>query len=162
MEQSNRKTPAVFIVGMVLFCLVIISSHLTGGLYARYATSATGGDAARVAVFNVLVTSNETLVTDSTLIDLGEMQPNQQGKTITFTVNNQSEVTVEFLVTVENVTQNLPIDVEGSGVGGQLEPGASGTYAFSVLWRTGAANTDPKYAGQTDLLKLSVVARQVD
>ena len=53
MRKQNRKTPAVFYVGVVLLCAVLITSHLTSGLYARYTTTASGGDAAVVASFEV-------------------------------------------------------------------------------------------------------------
>ena len=38
-------------IAAVLFCLTLISIHLTGGLYAKYISSASGGDSARVIAF---------------------------------------------------------------------------------------------------------------
>ena len=38
----------------VLFCLVLITTSMMGGLFARYITSATGSDSARVASFGDL------------------------------------------------------------------------------------------------------------
>ena len=53
MRKLNTRTPIAFHIGLVLFCLVLFSTYLTGGLYARYTTSASGSDSARVASFQI-------------------------------------------------------------------------------------------------------------
>lgn len=61
MADPNRKRRSSFTPGEllmllagVLFCLVLISTALLGGLFARYTTSGTGSDNARVAKFGNL------------------------------------------------------------------------------------------------------------
>lgn len=52
----------------ILFCLTLISVHLTGGLYAKYTASGTGSDSARVITFGELTlteTGDFTSKTDS-------------------------------------------------------------------------------------------------
>ena len=51
MKQLNQKTPWVFRLGVALLCVMLMTTHFTGNLYARYSTTATGSDSARVAKF---------------------------------------------------------------------------------------------------------------
>lgn len=51
---KHRKTAKVNIpmcIASFLFCLTLISIHLTSGLYAKYISSASGNDSARVIIF---------------------------------------------------------------------------------------------------------------
>ena len=52
-------------IAMVLFCLTIVSTYLVSGLYARYTTSATGSDSARVMKFgNLTLTETGNFIQD--------------------------------------------------------------------------------------------------
>ena len=58
-ESHKRKSSMGFGEGMmwlagVLFCLVLITTAMMGGLFARYITSDTGSDSARVVTFGNL------------------------------------------------------------------------------------------------------------
>ena len=44
----------------ILLCLVMISTHFTSGLYARYSTVASGSDSARVIKFGQLTVTTDT------------------------------------------------------------------------------------------------------
>lgn len=61
-RAEKRKAPCniPMTLACVLFCLTLISIHFTGGLYARYTTSDTASDSARVATFG-RVTLTETV-----------------------------------------------------------------------------------------------------
>ena len=51
---QHKKTAKVNIpicIASFLLCLTLISMHLTGGLYAKYISTASGGDSARVITF---------------------------------------------------------------------------------------------------------------
>ena len=53
-DKKNKKTAIRNIpmtLACVLFCLTLISTHFTSGLYARYTTSDSGSDRARVVKF---------------------------------------------------------------------------------------------------------------
>lgn len=61
MAERNRKRRSSFTFGEkllflagILFCLVLITTALLGGLFARYTTRASGSDSARVAKFGNL------------------------------------------------------------------------------------------------------------
>lgn len=51
MTKSNHKTPWVFRLGVSLLCALLLTTYWMGNLYARYSTTASGGDSARVAKF---------------------------------------------------------------------------------------------------------------
>lgn len=51
--KTKRKVPVSLRVAAVLLCLVMLSTHFTAGMYARYVTSANGTDYSRAAGFAV-------------------------------------------------------------------------------------------------------------
>ena len=53
-RRSEEKVNIPMLLACVLLCLTVISVYLTSGLYARYATSATAADSARVIAFRDL------------------------------------------------------------------------------------------------------------
>lgn len=61
MEKRKRemKLNIPMCAACILLCLTLISIHMTGGLYAKYTATATGGDSARVVQFGE-VTISET------------------------------------------------------------------------------------------------------
>ncbi|MBQ4136540.1 MAG: hypothetical protein IJD67_00375 [Clostridia bacterium] len=96
MKKSNKvKTPLVFRLSLVLLCAMFFTSHMMGGLYARYTTTATGSDSARVAKFDV--NSNTTSAVD---IELNFYDPSMLSDTVSFQVKSDSEVTVKYSVIV--------------------------------------------------------------
>lgn len=89
--MKGRKHNIPMCMALVLLCLTMITTHMTGGLYARYTTTASGSDSARVAKFDVQC--NVTAV---------------EGTTDQFnvTVTNNSDVTVEYTLEVLGHVQN--------------------------------------------------------
>ena len=92
MKQSNIKIPFVFNLGLVLMCLMLISFSMMGGLYARYSTTATGEATAQIAKFDVQVTG------DTADVDVNVAQVKEG--VYTFTITNNSDVTVEYGLTM--------------------------------------------------------------
>jgi hypothetical protein len=92
MKQSNIKIPFVFNLGLVLMCLMLVTFSMVGGLYARYSTTATGEATAQIAKFDVQVTGDTTGVD----VDVAEVT----GDVYTFTITNNSDVTVEYDLTM--------------------------------------------------------------
>ena len=170
MKKLNNRTPVVFYCGLLLLCLALISSYMTSDLYASYATSATGGDSARVAKFKVAYSANVNgePVVYSEYVDLGEIVPGGESRNITVIVENESEVAVQVKVYVYNVTGNLPLDAPRSGTANAepigtssaLAPGDTDNYSFNLKWDE--EKTDPSYAGKTDILQIKIVVEQVD
>ena len=105
-ESRKRKSSMGFGEGMmwlagVLFCLVLITTSMMGGLFARYITSATGSDSARVASFGDL-TLTETGDFDGTENKKGMIIPGvtlTKDATVTFTGSEMATlVFVEVIV----------------------------------------------------------------
>ena len=96
MQKSNTKQPWVFYVGVMVLCCFLVSTHFTGGLYARYSTTAYGEDSARVAKFDA--TSN--IATMATPIDLSFFDTSKFFCSFGFEVKSNSEVAVKYDVIV--------------------------------------------------------------
>ena len=96
MKQSNKKAPLVFYIGACLLVMVLLSVNMTSGLYARYATEATGSAGARVAKFDVASEEKSEFS-----IDLDFYDPAKQTASIQFEVTSSSEVAVEYDVVLE-------------------------------------------------------------
>ena len=79
--MEKRKINIPMLLAIVLFYLTVLSTHLTGGLFARYVTKADGTDSARVAKFDVQTTGDSG---DYALL-----------------VENKSEVAISYTITVE-------------------------------------------------------------
>ena len=161
MTQSNTKTPVVFCVGIALLCLFMFSLYLSGGMYARYATTASGSDGARVAKFDIEYTS--TTITDwSQTVALDEMYPGS-AETIEFSVTNKSEVAVCLQVVLTNQTGNLPIAQTPQIFNSSVIPPNTDTPTtvnYTISWP--AELSDPAAAGKTDVFRLDVSVVQVD
>lgn len=77
----------------VLLFLTLLSIHLTSGLFARYTTTVTASDSARVAKFDVGVTADKKDITvDCAQSDSG---------TFILTVTNNSEVAVNYVIKIK-------------------------------------------------------------
>ena len=157
MKQLNQKVPAVFYAGLALLCAALITSHFTSGLYARYTASASVGDSAVVAAFEI----GEDLSSSSAMIEVTAKPPAAVGETSTVQavqISNSSDATVIYTVTSENLTGNLPIEIESFT--GTLAPDGTVTQEIAIEW-TDVLN-DPQYAGMVDLIRLTVSVEQAN
>lgn len=96
MKPSNRRPiqlgSVMMRVALVLLCMVMISFHLMGSMYARYTTKASSSDDARVAKFDVKVTGD----TQAVSVDCAVTTDN----VYTITIKNDSEVAVSYEINV--------------------------------------------------------------
>ena len=146
----------------ILLCLTLFSFYFCGGLYARYTTSDSGEDAARVARFDV--SEDGAYFSKNLLI---ETAPGRVEREIV--VTNNSEVAVACVVTIKNTTQNIPylFSINGStssrnecSVTCNLEPNSKDNKIEIVIeWDEEGAL---KYMGMVDLIELTISAEQVD
>lgn len=108
-ESRKRKSSMGFGEGMmwiagVLFCMVLITTAMMGGLFARYITSETGSDSARVASFGNL-TLTETGDFDGTENKKGMIIPGvtlTKDATVTFTGSEAATVVFVEVIVPEN------------------------------------------------------------
>ena len=102
-------------ISLVLFALVLITSHFTSGLYARYTNESTTGDFARVATFKIETgwginsDSIKTGIVEGTtpLFELGG-ENEATSINIPFYVESASEVAVGYSVEVYFGNVDLP------------------------------------------------------
>lgn len=100
---KNRRSPMtpgerlMFLAG-ILFCLVLITTSMMGGLFARYTTTGTGSDSARVAKFAVGGQMNTDQI--NVVYSLKEDGNNPSEGTYVIKVTSDSEVAVSYDINV--------------------------------------------------------------
>lgn len=160
--KRSRRVP----LSVWLAYLLVATLIATGVTFSGYVTEAQGSDSARVAKFEVSeITSGETTLL---LLDLDTTQVVGPGMTMEhpIVVKNNSEVAIRYTLTATQTTFNLPkltftfVNVDDSSSGAELAPGAEGSYKLQISWPENA--NDIKYAGQVDLIQLTLRAEQVD
>lgn len=160
MKNKNKVNIPLLLAG-ILFCLTLISISLTSNLIAKYSTTASGSDSARVAKFDVGTTTNS----QSDKIELVPGDSDSSG-TYKFTIKNNSEVVVKNSVIVENVPENVqvkfnnsdPVSSSGTDIAfdvGVLDIGASVDCSLTFSALDGSTT-------QVAQVTIQVVAEQVD
>lgn len=161
MRTTKKSTPALFYISLFLIAAVLWTSHLTSGLYARYATSDSASDSARVAKFNVSDQINAASAQSFTVSV--ELYPTQE-EAYTFIVTNDSEVLVDYVVRIENLTNNLPLSFSIAGDVVSEKPiriaiGEEETFTVKINWPEG--ENAPALMGQVDLVEITLRVEQV-
>lgn len=176
MKQRN-KAPVNWMLRAagVLLCLVLASTYLVCGLFARYTTSASGSDSARVAKFEI----EGGGVTSAAIT--ADLVPGTS-RICDLKITNKSEVAVAYEVVVQRIEKNLPLvfkvfdtayntdegyltgETDANGVitfSAQLLPNSGEkTYKLYIEWP--AEKSSPEYAGQVDTIQVTVSATQID
>ena len=154
----NKLKQYVWRIVFVLFSLVFVTSHFSVRYAARFTTQGSGGDSARVASFSFTV--NSPLVSYSGTLAMPNMKPGDK-QTYSVYIANNSEVVLTCVISVTNVTNNLPFlqwGIEESDV--TIPINGSKYFTFYVEWPKTADS--PEYMGLTDILQLTVSVEQVD
>lgn len=102
MKTKNQRWNPIFTAAVILLGLVMISTHFTAGLFARYTARASGDASARVAVFAVDTELDRiSLGTNGApAFQLGGTEA-VQAVSLPFYVTSGSEVAVGYSVTVD-------------------------------------------------------------
>ena len=174
--MPNNRKPHVFVLrfAAVLLVLVMLSTSMVAGRYARYVTTAMYEDSARVAKFHI-VDGTAALFADITT----ELEPNTTAGS-GIVLKNLSEVAVEYTIEVETVYDNLPLtfvlkegekDLEGTRADGHNRVTFTGTigpnqgekeYTLTIKWIKGENEVDLNYSGMVDVIRVRVNVSQVD
>lgn len=150
MEKLNNGRPSgklslggiLLRAALLLLCLVLLTVHLMGSLFAKYSTTASGSDSARVARFDVQANC---------------FYDNENDK-YTLTITNDSEVTVAYAVSYSCNGEDLPVGVTitfGDNNSGTLAPGGEIEGDLTVSDESTAAHGELQ-------ITVSVTATQVD
>lgn len=174
---------------LLLLVLTLITSCFVGGTFAKYTTSATGSDTARVAKFGVQITANgatfaKEYATDDagvaatiakSVVSTGEnvVAPGTKGDMVKMALSGTPEVAVRVgytaNVTVSNWTVDggfycpITIKVKGEDGGSLVFHGLDYTDAdqFARAVENEIAAFSANYAAQTDLSTAGVTAPEV-
>lgn len=166
--MTNNRKPHVIVLRLaaVLLILVMLSTSMVAGRYARYTSTAIASDSARVAKYEISVSaaSNESIA-------LSDGAP----ASYSFSVTSESEVSVEYDLTII-LPQSLPTGIDISLKYGDetktLEQTGNqytarnvgtfspqgGTHEYSLIFTA----TQPVGAGTLAGISIRVDTRQVD
>ncbi|MCD8363982.1 MAG: hypothetical protein LUC98_13685 [Lachnospiraceae bacterium] len=173
MKKKRRyHANPIFMASSVLLCMVLLTTWMTFGLFARYTSDGGSTSSATVAV----MASNVTVTLDNILlypgIDYGPIE-------VTLTNEEDSavcEVAQSYSFQVSQLTNDLPLtvtvysdrnctnnvadarqDVKGTFPAAEKQ---TATYYIKVTWDE--TKNAKAYASEIDYLQLSVTATQID
>lgn len=155
MRQQNIKAPIAFRLGLILLCLLLVTVYMMSGIYAKYSSTEQASSSARVAMFKFtdnLDTQSTTLLSDATNMHPGCQYP------LTISIENKGEVTFTYMVKIENLTNNLPIEETSQSV--TVVARTTGTVNVTLGWPQDQNGVE--YVGKTDVLRISVSVEQKD
>ena len=95
--MRSRKTNSLLHIALLLLCAVLITAHMTSGLYAKYRSGFSSFDGARVARFEI-TSGFSGSVSDE--IKLNFYDPDALSDEVLISVSSKSEVTVSYDVIV--------------------------------------------------------------
>lgn len=154
--KSNNKAPlfSTMHVALLLLCAVLLSSYAIGGLYARYASGQSGDDDARVAKFSF----SDNL--DGQSIALPVAMAPGESHTVQIQVQNTGEVALRYVVKVENLTDNLPIQDQVITSGVLLSGSDLTEFSWEITWPATENSIDKM--GKMDIIRITVTVEQFD
>lgn len=148
----------------ILLCLVLFTTSLVSGLYARYTARGESSDSARVAKFTIDM--NSQLLDNSSIVKF-DLTPGETNYAIE--IENESEVAVISKIQVINITKNIPftfafdgneLDSSGIAMRHALAPNSTETINFTINWVND--DTALNYIGMVDLIEIHLDIEQVD
>lgn len=154
MKKNGKKVAVI-----LLLAIVAVGSYFISGTYAKYSRALSGSDTATVAKFSVSATGlnkeqNATIslfdtlkeantTTDEENVLTDKIAPGTGGQ-FTTTLTNDSEVDVEAVVTLTEVsnTSNIPIEYSLDGTNWKSAGETTKTINFDYVGKTGAHTTE--------------------
>lgn len=157
MEKKQR--PVLLIVAFILIILTAISFSLVVATYSRYITtkinsSENDGKNPEVAKFDVSEYLDGVGEFDTLSITL---KPGEK-KVQNIIVSNSSEVAISYTISLENVTNNLPL--EFTNYSGTINANETNV-ACSVTISWDELKNSPEFAGKTDVIRIIITAEQI-
>lgn len=105
--MGKAKLNIPMCAALILLLLTMVTTHMTSGLYARYAASASGEDSARVAKFDVITSlDNQDILLDCTA--------NTSSGVYNIKIQNNSEVAIEYILNVRIVPKGATTALDGT------------------------------------------------
>ncbi len=156
----------------ILLCLTLITSHLTAGMYARFISTDSAADTARVAAFRV--TEAGQLISSFA----AELTPGNPC-IVPIHVNNESEVAISYSIAIVNTSKTLPLTFLFGKAGGTrspmaqedgrftytdyINPNSASSYDLELYWVPSSTSAeDLAYMGYVDMITITLTATQID
>ena len=157
MEKKQR--PVLLIVAFILIILTAISFSVVVATYSRYITTKinsteNNGNNPDVAKFDVSEYLDGVGEFDTLSITL---KPGEE-KVQNIIVSNSSEVAISYTISLENVTNNLPL--EFTNYSGTINANETNV-ACSVTISWDELKNSPEFAGKTDVIRIIITAEQI-
>ena len=169
-KRTTKRLPLFTYLAYILAATVVF----VGVTFSSYIATSSGGDETRVAKFEI----TENITTIDTYYISENLYPGSYEDT-KIVVENESEVAVDYIISITNDTGNLPLafsvyeDLDKDGV---QDPGedvvsvpftktmAIGADAVNYMLRVSwpAGNNSAAYAGMIDMISISLTAEQHD
>ena len=148
--MKNKRINFLNIAKYILF-IIILTIYPLSNLYGKYISKDSTQKNATVAKFDV----SESFTTEETFsvsIKPGEKVDKD------ILINNNSDVGILLTISLENLTNNLPLDF--FGVNQEISPNKKQIVTIGVSWNENL--TSPEYAGKVDVIKIIIRAEQID
>ena len=109
MNNKIMKSNPMLTLAAILLCLVMISTHFTSGLYAKYTSRSSAASSARVASFSIDTDLDRIKLgsIDAPTLQLGGTDEIQSVQ-LPFYISNGSEVSVGYSIIVDFGSTPLP------------------------------------------------------
>ena len=116
MKKKNIKAPTLYRTVLVLLCLMVVSTYMVGGLYARFSTNSSGVGNVGVAKFDVSA----------------QCQYNSATGEYILTVTNNSDVAVRYSFNTGALPEGVSIEMNDIGNNNILSMGESANHTVTV------------------------------
>ena len=141
MTKKPLKLNTMLKLAGILLCLVLATTHLASNLYAKYTSSDSGGDSARVAVWNVEASGSSA---SDVKIDLATAATNNStvSDTYALTVTNKSEVASNYDIIVvfdKALSDEITLTLDDGAK--TATPTDKKEFVFSNVGQLGVGNT---------------------
>ncbi|MBQ8293550.1 MAG: hypothetical protein IJX78_07125 [Bacilli bacterium] len=158
----NTKKPLgvsfiVFCVFFILLFLVLISTWKMTGIVAKFASTDSATDEARVAKF--IYVDKDVTFTDNITI---KFDPTMASQTYQITINNTGETVVNCDVECSSLNV-LPLDISVDSSDFNLDCSGTKTVTITINWDKNVIDYNSyTYSNLVDLLTIKVTCTQID
>ena len=173
MRKSIKIHVIMLRAAAALLILVLITSSIISGRYARYVTTTSGSAEARVAKFVVTqsILHEHERIDQTQTVSMPTIKPGETVQ-IDIEVLHDTETSVRDIVNIKSLYDNLPLTFSVQEAGTVHSDSATfeavylpgnftkKKYEALITWAPGSNDVD--YIGMVDMLVITVTSEQVD
>ena len=160
---------------MITLCLLLFSTYLSGGIFARYTTSGSASDSARVAMFRtptIVFADQDGIVLDTYNANGGDNATTVSSKDFTVSMTTEVDAKYDVVVTCSTpVPTYVTMDVDGIAPtvsrnvytfkdAGSFNAGATSSNSHTLTFKAGIGyHEEPANIGN---VSVKVIVTQID